>query len=121
MLWKTFKFSSIKQAIFENAQAEHDLKPMKIIKAAMTRWLTHGESCTKIISRFEPLIDALDVIYFEKKKVEAKGFRDLWLDPGVHVASFIRSSGTNKYIIKVLQTSTLFCCSVTEKINRLLE
>ena len=64
-LWKTFKFSSIKQAIFENAQVELDLKPMKIIKAAVVAPIN-------ILSKF-------------------------------------------------LETSTLFYCSVTEKINCLLE
>ena len=41
-LWKTFKFSSIKQAVFENAQEQHDMAPLKILKAAVTRWLMHG-------------------------------------------------------------------------------
>ena len=64
-LWKTFKFSSIKQAIFENAQVEHDLKPMKIIRAAVLAPIN-------ILSKF-------------------------------------------------LETSMLFYCSITEKINHLLE
>ena len=53
---------------------------MKIIKAAVTRWLTHGESCTRIISRLKPLIDPLDIIYFEKKDPEAEGVCDLLLN-----------------------------------------
>ena len=44
-LWKTFKYSSIKQSIFEKAQMQQHLKPFKITKACVTRWLTHGESC----------------------------------------------------------------------------
>ena len=36
-LWKTFKYSSIKQSIFEEAQMQQDLKPLKIIKACITR------------------------------------------------------------------------------------
>ena len=30
-LWKTFKFSSIKQAVFENAQEQYDMVPLKIL------------------------------------------------------------------------------------------
>ena len=122
-LWETFKFSSIKQTIFENAQVEHDLKPMKIIKAAVTGWLTHGESCTRIISRFEPLIDAWDVIYLEKKVAEAKGVCDLVLDPDLvcMLLLLLEVLAPINILSKFLQTSTLFHFSVTEKVSRLLE
>ena len=73
-----FKYSSIKQAVFDDAQTVMELKPLKILKACATRWLTHGETCSRIISRFEPLINALDAIYFAKKEPETKGVRDLF-------------------------------------------
>ena len=82
-LWKTFKYSSIKQSIFEEAQTTHELKPLKIIKACVTRWLTHGESCIRIISRFEPLLDALDSIFPQRGDAEAKGVRDQLLQPEI--------------------------------------
>ena len=72
-LWKMFKYSSIKQAIFEQAQETSNLKLLKVLKACTARWLTHGESCIRIISRFRPLIDALDVIFFERGDADAKG------------------------------------------------
>lgn len=83
-LRKTFKFSPIKQAGFENAQIEHKLKKIKIIKAAVTRWFTHGESCPQVISRFETLIDSLDAIYMERKDAEAKGVHDSLLEPDIY-------------------------------------
>ena len=82
-LWKTFKYSSIKQAIFEQAQPASKLKPLKILKSCTTRWFIHGESCIRIISRFHPLIDALDVIFFERGDTEAKGVRDQLLEPNL--------------------------------------
>ena len=36
-LWKTFKYSFIKQAIFEQAQEALKLKPLKVLKAYMTK------------------------------------------------------------------------------------
>ena len=36
-LWKLFEYSSIKQAVFENAQKLDDLKPLKILEACTTR------------------------------------------------------------------------------------
>ena len=82
-LWETFKYSSIKQAMFEQAQEASNLKCLKVLKACTTRWLTHGESCIRIISRFHPLIDALDVIFFERGDTEAKGVRDQLLEPNL--------------------------------------
>ena len=43
----------------------------------------HGESCIRIISRFQPLTDALDVIFFERRDAEAKGVRDQLLEPNL--------------------------------------
>ena len=77
------KYSSIKQAIFEQAQEASNIKPLKVLKACTTRWLSHGESCIRIISWFHPLIDALDVIFFERGDTEAKGVRDQLLEPNL--------------------------------------
>ena len=96
---------------------------MKIINATVTQWLTHGESCTRIISRFEPLMDGLDVIYFEKKDIEAKVVCDLLLDPALvcMLLLLLEVLAPINILSKFLQTSMLFYCSVTEKVNCLLE
>ena len=121
-LWKTFKYSTIKQAIFEEAQVTHDLKPVKILKACVTRWLTHGESCIRIISRFEPLVDALDTIFFQRGDAEAKGVRDQLLQPDVLCMLLLLAEvlAPINNLSKYLQTSTLLYCSVSIKVERLL-
>ena len=48
LIWKTFHFSTVKQNVSENAQVEHDMKPTKIIKVAVTRWLMHGKACARV-------------------------------------------------------------------------
>ena len=58
-----------------------NLKPLQILKAYTTRWLTHGESCIRIISRYEALIAVLDQIYTKTGDPETKGVRDLLLTP----------------------------------------
>ena len=79
-IWKFFEYSSIKQAVFDDAQKVLEQKPLKILKACTTRWLTHGETCNRVISRYEPLVNALDTIYYERRDPESKGIRDLLLD-----------------------------------------
>ena len=118
-----FKYSSIKQAIFEQAQESLNLKPLKVLKACTTRWLTHGESCIRIISRFHPLIDALDVIFFERGDAEAKGVRDQLLEPNLLLMLLLLAEVLNliNILSKCLQTSTLVYASITAKVNNLIE
>ena len=73
--------------------------------------------------RFEPLFDTLDVIYFEQKDDEAKGVCDFLLDPDLvcKLLLLLEVLTPINILSKFLQTSMLFSCSVTEKINRLLE
>ena len=72
-LWKMFKYSSVKFSVFEKAQESEGLTPLKILKCATRRWLSHGVATQRIISTFSPLVDALDTIYFEKHDAEVKG------------------------------------------------
>ena len=43
-IWKMFHFSPKKGAVIENFQSIYDKRPLKILKAAATRWLTHGRA-----------------------------------------------------------------------------
>ena len=78
-LWKLFEYSSVKQAGFENAQIVDDLKPLKILKACTTRWLTHGETSATVTSRFKQVIATLDTLTTEKRDEDAKGIGDQML------------------------------------------
>ena len=80
-------------------------------------------TCARIISIFEPLIDGLDVIYFEKKDTKAKGVCDFLLDPDLVCMLLLLSEvlAPINILSKFLQASTLFYCSVTEKVSHLLE
>ena len=80
---KLFHYSSIKQTISEQAQAITEVQSIKIIKASTTRWLTHGEATSCIISRFETILDPLDTIVYEKGDGETKGVRDQLSEPSI--------------------------------------
>ena len=107
-LLKTFKYSSIKQAIFEQAQEASNLKPLKVLKTCTTRWLTHGESCIRVLPRLHPLIDALDVIFFERGDAESKGVRDQLLEPNLLLMLLLLAEvlGLINILAKYLQTNT---------------
>ena len=78
-IWKIFHYSLIKQAVFENVQETENIMPLKILKSSTKHWLTHGETSICVITRFRPLVAAIDAIYKDKKDLEAKGIRDILL------------------------------------------
>ena len=72
-IWKTFKYSSVKQTIFENAQAIEGLKQVKILKDCSTCW-RYFDTCYWI---------PLDTIFHERKDQKAKGIREQLLAPNL--------------------------------------
>ena len=81
LLWKLFEYSSVRCAVFENAQIVDGLKPLKILKACTTRSLTHGETSARVISRFKQVIATLDALTSEKRDEGAKSIIDQMLSP----------------------------------------
>ena len=69
-VWKMMKYSSVKSAVFGAAQSAAGKKSVKLLKCATTRWLSHGEASVRLISRFEPLVNALDAIINRSKDPE---------------------------------------------------
>jgi len=80
-LYLLLKHSGVKQAIFEELQNAYDLPTLKLIKAAVTRWLSHGKACARVLLRFESLVAALDAIYLRKKEPAVRGLRDELVKP----------------------------------------
>ena len=58
-LWKTFHFSSKNRFILHEIQKAYVMKSLNVIKAAVTRWLSHGtawkrrERCVMILGSLE--------------------------------------------------------------------
>ena len=44
------------------------LPKLKLIKAVVTRWLSHGKDANRCPDRYEPLLVSLDEIYEKKKE-----------------------------------------------------
>ena len=67
------KNSTVKTSIFEEVQKSYDLKSLKLIKAAVTRWLSHGKAAQRVLDRYPQLLDALSEIYDHKKEPAVQG------------------------------------------------
>lgn len=74
-LWKLFHYSPKKGGIFESIQQTYGKKPLKILKACVTRWLTHGLACKRILARYEDLLVTLDHLCKESYEADIRGYR----------------------------------------------
>ena len=59
-LWKTFHYSSLNCHTFPELQQAYDLQPCHLAKAAVTRWLLHGQACKTVREQYEQIVPALD-------------------------------------------------------------
>eukprot|EP00733_Pompholyxophrys_punicea_P000519 Pompholyxophrys_punicea_v1_NODE_149_length_3194_cov_9.758203.p1 type:complete len:300 gc:universal NODE_149_length_3194_cov_9.758203:983-1882(+) len=58
-LGRFFEDSSKRTAAFRSAQLEEDSDPIKIVKSAFTRWLSHDKVTKAMLSAFIPLLKTL--------------------------------------------------------------
>ena len=80
-LWKVFHFSSKNRHIFREIQAAYGVKTLAIVKATVTRWLSHGVACKRTRERYPIIIESLDNIISKDPKAELIGIRDHMLNP----------------------------------------
>ena len=76
-VWKMFHYSPKKGAILESVQNIYGKKPLKMLKAAVTRWLTHGRASKRVLDCFRELMETIDQICLNTAESEARGYRAL--------------------------------------------
>ena len=74
-VWKTFRYSPKKCTIFERIQEIYGKKPLKILKGARTRWLTHGQASKQVLGRFEEILATVDHICLDTFEPELRCHR----------------------------------------------
>ena len=81
-LWKTFKFSTTNKAVLDEIQkAEGKTNTLKMLKACLTRWLTHGKTTKKVSEIFVEIVDSLYNIFAKTRDPEITGIRETLLKP----------------------------------------
>ena len=94
---------------------------MKLLKAATTRWLSHGEASVWIISRFKSLVTSFDEIIQHKNDPELHETRYLMMDPDNMVILLLLAevlTQLNRFS-KFLQTYSLIYTNVNAKLIQL--
>ena len=79
-LWKAFHYSSLNRHIFTTLQEAYGSKALQLVKAAVTRWLSHGAACRRCRERYVELVESLDQILTQNKNAEWLGYRSTLLE-----------------------------------------
>ena len=79
-LWKMFRYSPKKGTVLENVQMIYGKKQLKIIKAAVTRWLTHGRASQRILDRLPELLETMDHICQDTNECDVRGYRAMLME-----------------------------------------
>ena len=116
------KHSSIKQSIFEEVQNAYKLCALKLVKAAVTRWLSHGKAVQRVLDRYEALVASLDAIYLRKQEAAVRRLRDELIQPNViatmcFLADVLQSTNM---LQTILQGACLNFLQIPVEVNKLL-
>ncbi|KAJ8303650.1 hypothetical protein KUTeg_018760 [Tegillarca granosa] len=76
-IWKLFHFSPQRFHVFMDVQESYNMKKLSFIRAAATRWLSHGRACSRLLDRYTAILDCLDELYDRKKEAEILGLRNM--------------------------------------------
>ena len=79
-LWRTFYYSSRNRFILKELQEAYGMKALTVVKAAVTRWLSHGAACKRCRERYSVIVEALDNITVKNPKPELIGYHSQLLD-----------------------------------------
>ncbi|XP_062569444.1 uncharacterized protein LOC134231500 [Saccostrea cucullata] len=98
-IWKLFHYSPKRYAVFEEIQETYHQKKLKFIRAAATRWLSHGRACVRLLDRFSSILDSLDAIYDAKKEPEILGYRNMLTDKKTIAAATVLCDALKPVVI----------------------
>ena len=122
-VWKLVKYSSAKAAVYGEAQVAEGQKKLKLLKAAATRWLSHGEASKPLVSRLPALVNALDSMLNAKNDPEIKEIRDALLAPNTLLMLLLLADllvHINRFSV-FLQKKNLIYADISSKLERLKE
>ena len=79
-LLKIFHFSPKHSSILESFQVIYGKKPLKILKAAVTHWLTHSRASECVLDCLLEILEALNKTCIGTNESEVRGYRNLLMD-----------------------------------------
>ena len=117
------KYSSVKYTVYSEAQVIEGLKKLNLLKAAPTRWVSHGQTTKGLISRFQPLVDSLNTMIMKDQKPKTVGIHDELLKPKTFLMLSVVADVLvpNNRFFMFLQRKTLIYADISHKEQELQE
>ena len=82
-LWKSFHYSALNGSILTEIQKAYGMKVLHLVKAVVTRWLSHGATCKRCLERHEEILEALDQVLVAKPNPEISRYWSDLLEPSL--------------------------------------
>ena len=79
--WKSFHYSALNCLILTEVQKAYGMKVLHLVKAVVTRWLSHGATCKRCLERYEEILEALDQVLVAKPNPEISRYWSDLLEP----------------------------------------
>ena len=79
-LWKAFYYSGKNRYILRPLQEAHGIKALNLVKAVVTKWLSHGAASKRCRERYHIIIEAFDDIISTTNNPELVTYRNTLLD-----------------------------------------
>lgn len=66
----------MRASVLEDYQAEiEDVRPLK--KACVTRWLSHGRACDRVVEKYTAIVNSCDIIWHDRADPTTQGIRNI--------------------------------------------
>ena len=80
-LWKSFHYIALNRSILTEIQKAYGMKSLHLVKAVVTRWLSHGAACKRCLEKYEEILEALDQVLVAKPNPEISRYQSDLLEP----------------------------------------
>ena len=96
---------------------------LKLIKAAVTCWLSHGAVAQQVLDCFEPLVASLDAMYFWKYESAVRGLCDSLLQSNmIAILCFLTDVLKSTNVLQtILQGSRLNFVEIPAEVQKLID
>ena len=125
-LFLLLKNSTVKSSIFAEVQQSYNMESLKLVKAAVTRWLSHGKAAQRVLDRYPQLVEALGTIYDRKKEPAVQGLLQQLTTPGTvatlcFLADVLNSTNSLQTFLQKVHLNFLDVPAKVEEILTVLE
>jgi hypothetical protein len=120
-IYLAIDYSKVAKLMFKHIQAIVGENPLQIVKACLTRWLTHFRAADRVLEKYDNLLDVFDSCYLKTKDTKYQEVNQRLSDPeNVCILVLMREvMRESNQLSMVLQCTTVQFSKVLEMVSLL--